>query len=354
MENRDIPKRNGISELTSIGRERSYTIINAMLDGVGWFDANGVLIDCNPALCQMTGFSREELIGCGEPRPYWPLEEYQNIHNVLQRSMQGEVGDYELTFMRKNGERFPAISSVCWLKHGDTVSCFAVVKDITELKRLRESMQFYISQTTRAREEERKRIARDLHDETLQSLASLCLEIEAIISGKELSQIDIQKLIELQDRVRSIMQGVRHFCHELRPDILDRLGLVSAIELLTNELNNKMKINVDIEVSGEEQRLSGEEELVLFRIAQEALNNVWRHSQATEVLIRLKFSSSEVELIITDNGSGFKLPKVVSYLANEGKLGLIDMQERARLIRARFSVTSKIGTGTKVAIKIKL
>jgi len=347
----DITGRSQSSNDLDTAQKLSYGIINAMQDGVTLHDSDGTLIYCNPAFCQMTGFSREEIVGLKPPRPYWPPEEYQEIRQAFETDLRGEAAGHELTLMRKNGERFPVISSPCWLKYGNTVAYFAIIKDISELKQLRENKQFYISETIRAQEAERKHIARDLHDDTLQSLATLCLNIEAVGRNNGRSSGEVtEQLEQLRNSIQGIMQGVRRFCHELRPDVLDRLGLVAGIELLAGELNKQMGINTCVEITGEQRRLLAETKLVLFRIAQEALHNIARHSQATEVLVRLDFRPCEVELTITDNGKGFKVPKLISHMASEGKLGLINMQERARLLGAYFSITSQKCKGTKVSV----
>ncbi len=138
----------------------------------------------------------------------------------------------------------------------------------------------------------------------------------------------------------------------MRPGGLDQVGLIPALELLTDELNKEGKVNAHIEVIGPEQRLSPEAELVLFRIAQEALRNVRRHSQATEAVVRVEFALKKVKLDVTDNGSGFELPEVLGDFAGRGKLGLIGMHERARLLGGSFSVKSQPGRGTTVAVEM--
>ena len=114
----------------------SQLLIRYMQDGFSVLDLNGVALDCNPALCTMTGFSREELVGCRPPHPYWPPEELDHIHAALNETLEGGVSDFELIFMRKSGERFPVIVSPFAVKNrdGETVSYSATVKDITEHK----------------------------------------------------------------------------------------------------------------------------------------------------------------------------------------------------------------------------
>ena len=132
-------------------KEFTENLIASMQDGFSVLDSHSVQIDVNPAFCQMTGFSREELIGVGTPHRYWPPEAYEEIEKGFQKTLRGDFGDVELTFMRKNGERFPVIVSPSWVKdkQGNVTSYFATVKDITDRKRaeekLRESEERYRS-----------------------------------------------------------------------------------------------------------------------------------------------------------------------------------------------------------------
>src|SRR4030043_1302989 len=141
---RDITERKRAEKELRERKEFTEDLIASMQDGFSVLDSHGVHIDVNPAFCQMTGFSREELIGVGTPHPYWPPEAYEEIEKGFQKTLRGEFGDVELTFMRKNSERFPVIVSPSWVKdkQGNVTSYFATVKDITERKRAEEEFLF--------------------------------------------------------------------------------------------------------------------------------------------------------------------------------------------------------------------
>jgi PAS domain S-box-containing protein len=136
----DITERKRVEEALRESKEFAENLIASMLDGISVLDSDGVHIDVNATLCQMTGFSREELIGVGLPHPYWPPEAYEEIETAFQKTLRGDFSDVELAFMRKNGERFPVIVSPSWIKdkQGNVISYFATVKDITERKRAEE------------------------------------------------------------------------------------------------------------------------------------------------------------------------------------------------------------------------
>ena len=124
------------------------------------------------------------------------------------------------------------------------------------------------------------------------------------------------------------------------------------ITAMVTPFNKEGKVNARIEAAGSEQRLSTDVELTLFRIAQEALHNVRRHSQATEAVVRLEFADKKIALNVIDNGCGFEVPGVLGDLASSSKLGLIGMYERARLLGGTFSINSEAGRGTTVAIEV--
>ncbi|MEE8174159.1 MAG: PAS domain-containing sensor histidine kinase, partial [Dehalococcoidia bacterium] len=273
-----------------------------------------------------------------------------------QRQLEGETASqrYELELVRKDGTRAIIESVTRMITENDQpVGIQAMARDITELKRWRENMLFYISEITRAQEEERKRIARELHDETAQALATLLLDIEAITRARErLSEETLQQLEQLRDKIEPIMEGVRRFSHELRPGVLDQLGLLPALEWLAEDMIASYEIDARVEVIGTPRRLSAEEELVLFRIAQEALSNVRKHSQATEAVVRVEFCDDKIRMAITDNGQGFELPDMLSDFVAKGKLGILGMHERARLLDGSFSVQSEAGKGTTVSVEV--
>ena len=203
-----------------------------------------------------------------------------------------------------------------------------------------------------AQEQERKHIARELHDGIVQDLATLSLDIEAIIrANNELPQKTIKPLKQLQAKVYSITEQVRRFSYELRPDILARLGLVSALKVLTDELGKEL--NARFVTTGAIRRLPPNTELALFRIAQEALCNVRKHARATEAVVKVDFADHKVCLSANDNGRGFEVPADVDVVVRGGKLGLLGMRERALLLGGSFSLQSQPGKGTRLWIEVE-
>ncbi len=225
---------------------------------------------------------------------------------------------------------------------------------VKRLQVMQENLRFQLRQITRAQEEERKRISRELHDETIQELVVLSRHIDTLASNKELSESHRLRLEEILSKIDSIIRGVRRLSQDLRPAALDRLGLIPALEWLASDIGNYSGLEIKVSVLGVQRRFPEEVELILFRIAQEALRNIWRHARATKAEIIVEFQEDKTRLVIRDNGIGFKLPDNMADLARDGKLGLAGMQERAGLIGASLSVESQLGKGTSIMVEVKV
>ncbi|NIN65709.1 MAG: GAF domain-containing protein, partial [Anaerolineae bacterium] len=218
---------------------------------------------------------------------------------------------------------------------------------------LYENMRFYVRQITEAQEDERKRIARELHDDTAQALIDLSRRLDNLATSREqLSETAKRHLEEFQELIDSILRGVRRFSRDLRPSVLDDLGLLPALEWLTANLMEGNGIEAELKVYGDRRRMPSEAELVLFRIVQEALNNVRRHSQASKVVTVVDFGEDSIRITVDDNGQGFELPDRTGDLAAMGKLGLVGMHERAYLLDGTLTMRSEPGKGTTVTVDV--
>ena len=144
---------------------------------------------------------------------------------------------------------------------------------------------------------------------------------------------------------------MRHFSRDLRPPMLDDLGLLPALEWLTDDLERQFGIKADLKVVGTERRFIPEAELLFFRIIQEAVSNARRHAEASRVEITIEYNEGQARGIVRDNGKGFELPKTLGELSRTGKLGLMGMEERARLLGGSLRLESEPGKGTTVIIE---
>lgn len=216
--------------------------------------------------------------------------------------------------------------------------------------RLYENMRYYARQITRAQEDERKRIAREAHDETAQILVALSRRLDALKASAELPSAACEERLEsARELATDALHSVRRFSRDLRPPVLDDLGFVPAVRGLARQLEDT-GVDVKLRVSGTPYRFSPEEELVLFRIAQESLSNIRRHADASAVRIIVSFRRSGVQMVIEDDGKGFAPPDKFVDLVASGKLGLIGMHERARILGGTLRIDSEPGRGTRVLV----
>jgi signal transduction histidine kinase len=200
-----------------------------------------------------------------------------------------------------------------------------------------------------AQEEERARISRELHDETSQILTAFSLDLATLRSKLTKRDENGEIIDRLQSLSRQMSQGLYHLVHDLRPAQLDDLGLVAALEHLGDIAQQRMGLDVTIEVSGERQRLDPLIETVIFRIAQEALTNVSRHAETDQALVKLVFSPDAIRLSVEDPGVGFD-PQPDLTLPH--RWGIIGMRERAESVGGRLEIISAPGKGAVVSISI--
>jgi two-component system sensor histidine kinase UhpB len=224
------------------------------------------------------------------------------------------------------------------------------------LDRLAEHRQAVAAQILRAQEEERKRIARELHDETAQSLTSIVVNLVAVEQQVEGSPgIDAQ----LMDRLRltnevaqRTLDETRRLMFDLRPSVLDDLGLVPALRWFISQRVQPAGLKADLQTTGLHERLPEELETALFRILQEAINNVVKHARATAIQVRLTRGDGQITGLVADDGRGFHVVHTVGKPVKDRGLGLFGMQERAALVGGKVEVESAPGRGTTVRVTV--
>ncbi len=227
--------------------------------------------------------------------------------------------------------------------------------ELTEMSRKvqasQEGLHDYIGAITSAQEDERMRLARELHDETIQSVIALKQRVQ-LAEKLVKDQNGKRSLQELEGLAEQTVENLRRLIRALRPIYLEDLGLVTALDMLTRETAHNNQLTVDFQKRGEERRLSREEELSLYRIAQEAVSNVVKHSKASHADLKITFEDSEIKMEVSDNGNGFIMPKSPTELAPSGHFGLLGVHERADLIGARLEMESTLGKGSRLTVRL--
>ncbi|MGZ9166650.1 MAG: histidine kinase [Anaerolineales bacterium] len=228
-------------------------------------------------------------------------------------------------------------------------------RELAEMSRkvqaAQEGLHDYIGAITSAQEEERTRLARELHDDTIQAVIALKQRVQ-LAQKLVKDQNGRQSLKELETLAEQTVENLRRLTRALRPIYLEDLGLVTALEMLAREISQNNHLAVDFQKTGSERRLAREVELSLYRIAQEALTNVVKHSKATHADLTIGFDNSEISLVVMDNGDGFIAPNSPTEFAPNGHFGLLGIHERADLIGARLEIESALGKGTRLNVRL--
>jgi PAS domain S-box-containing protein len=355
IENADLYEHQlEVAEQLRVSEERYRELFENAHDAIWLHDLQENIVAANEALVRLSGYSLRELRdkkssdliaeGC--------LDSVKETEDLLQR---GEAIGHlsEVTLIKKDkSEAAVQLSTNPILRDGQLVAFQHIARDMTEEKRMRENLSYYLGELTKAQEEERNRIARELHDDTIQALVVLSRQLDNLVSsGKGFSKDRRAVLENLWQQTTSVLQDLRRLSQDLRPPMLDRLGLLPSLEWLASDVSQYSGIAIKPQVLGTERRMPPEAELMLFRIAQEALRNMWRHSQATEAELIVEFEVGRIRITVKDNGKGFDLPSSVGDLTRSGKLGLAGMRERARLLGGDIKIESEPGKGTSITVE---
>jgi PAS domain S-box-containing protein len=343
-----------VIEQLRASEERYRTLFQNAHDAIWVHDMDGNIVSANVAAARLTGYEVEELCRMNV-KSFLSEGSLHLAKEVRNRLLNKRAASqpYEQKLITKEGaEAILKLTTDVVEVNGEAVGFQHIARDVTEEKRMQESLRFYLGQITMAQEEERKRIARELHDDTIQALVVLARQLDDIASiGRGLSEYKKIQLDIVRERINNIMADVRRLSQDLRPPALDRLGLLPALEWLASDIGKCSGINIEVTTRGVSRRLSPEVELVLFRVAQEALRNTLRHSQATSAEVAVEFGEKLIRIIVKDNGKGFYLPETTGDLVKRGRLGLAGMHERIQLVGGSLKVSSKPGKGTTVTIE---
>lgn len=343
------------SEQLRTSEERYRELFEGAHDAIWMHDLEDNIIAANTACVRLTGYSWDELHNL-KASEFISVDSQDTVKRLRERLLkEGGGGRDELKLTRKDGsEAFVDLASSVVFGGGVPVAIQHIARDVTEEKRMRENLRFLVQQSTRSQEEERKRIAQELHDDTVQAMVVHAREIEDLTAHiEEMDTVDIHSRLDaLYHEASVIRQGVQRLSQDLRPATLDRLGLVSAVEWIADRTAEYSGMDIKVDFIGQERRLPDEVELVLFRITQEALRNVWKHAGSPKAEVTVNFGEKDIRIVVRDEGKGFEVPTSVSDLPRYGMLGLAGMQERARLLGGSLTVTSDPGAGTTVCAEL--
>jgi len=323
-------------------------------DAIWVQDLEGKITAANQAAAILTGYNLDELIG-RDVAQFLSPQGLDLAREIRQKLLLGETirQPYEQRIIRKDREEAIIMLTTSLLgERGKQVAFQHIARDMTQERQLQEDLRLYIQQVTRAHEEERNRISRELHDDTVQAMVAISHRLDSLASGGKAIPVQVLRSVkDLRRDVDGILVGIRRFTQDLRPPTLDYLGLLPALRELVSQIGKEFGLDANLKVNGIEQRFTKEEELLIYRIIQEALRNVWRHSEATKVDVAIEFDDEKTTVTVNDNGKGFEQHDGHE-LVRTRKLGLIGMAERARLLRGALTIRSELDSGTTIILDI--
>jgi PAS domain S-box-containing protein len=350
----DITERKKAEDAMRQNEERHRIIIQTAMDGFCMVDMQGHLLEVNDTYCRMSGYGEQELLAMHIAD--LEVNETKNvvIKQIRQIKSQKEAR-FETRHRRKDGTHFDVeVSSKYRPTEGGRIEVF--LRDITDRKKAekafeksQDSLRALSAHLQTVREEERASIAREIHDDLGQLLTGLKMDLSWFLRHLHPDPGKLQeKVLGMGQLVDQTVQTVRRISTELRPRILDDFGLVAALEWQSEEFYKKAGIPCVFRSNVRHFDLEPDRSIAVFRIFQEALTNVARHSAATKVESSLKKNGKSLFLTIQDNGRGITEEEV----ANHQSLGLIGMRERALIFGGTVEIKGKNGKGTKVFLSL--
>ena len=340
-----------------IARKNYEELFTNASDAIWVHDKEGIILMANKACQTLTGYIPKDLIGKNITlfiSPDTPLT--KDIVSDKSSGNNQTEQPYELHIVRKDKkERIVELTTRCIRIDGERMAFQNIARDITKERSLKDSLHAQIHKTIKAQEEERKRIARQIHDDITQTVVLIAHRLDSLVSENTriLPKATVDELEHLYSLADSLYKRLQRFALDLRPSILDQMGLLPALNWLIDERGKDLKIKSEI-IADPLPQLTDDIELIMFRIAQEALMNVRKHSEATEVKLIVKSDAESITMSISDNGKGIPRHKLNSSLVDKDQMGIVGMRERAHVIGATLTIESEEGKGTTVIVQTPL
>ena len=350
----DVTALKEAEERLGESEERFRLLLETAPDAIVLVRDDGTIALVNGQTEQQFGYPRDELIG--QPISVLVPDRIRGLHKALRDGYRAAPDQrfmgwgLQLFGRRKDGSEFPVEINLRPIETEGGVLVTSIIRDISERVQTENVLRDLSGRLINAQEDERSRIARELHDDLSQRLALLAVELEQI--GRELPE----GCTGLGERVKDLLRhtgelssDVHRLSYQLHPSKLDHLGLVAALKTYCEELSSRQGIKIELDHKAIPRSLRPDIALCLYRIAQEALRNVVRHSGAKAARVVLSRHEDRIHLTVSDRGTGFDPESI----AQTG-LGLISMRERLRLVGGEVSIASQPSQGTRVEARVPL
>ena len=351
----EIAERKLAEEALRESEERFRLLIEGIKDyAIFTLDTEGRISSWNEGAARLKGYSPEEIIGqhfsiCRTPEDSAQGKPEQALQIA---TAEGHFED-ECWLVRKDGSRFWANVIITAVRgaEGDLRGFAEITRDITDRREAERERVKLLLRLITVQEEERQRLARELHDQLGQHLPALQIGLKSLEDINDLRTVK-EKLRPLQDIIKQLAQQSHVIARDLRPTALDDIGLQAALSNYVEEWSERSGVTVDFHSNGLLERLQPEIETTIYRVVQEALTNVLKHAQAQTVSLIVEHRHGLLRAIIEDDGKGFDLKAVQNAPVTRRRLGLLGMQERVALVGGKLEIESTPGVGTTIAVRI--
>jgi PAS domain S-box-containing protein len=355
----DITKRQRAWDALGESEARKRAIMHAALDGIITIDHEGRMIELNSAAEKIFAHSRAKLIG-ENVMEVVPPSFRAWFQSGLTNCFAGDKGPtqgsrIEMPALRADGSRFSAEFTITRIKLAGQPMFTFYIRDITQHKRAEAELRSLPQRIIKAQEAERSRIAQELHDGINQLIASVKMRLRKVEGSLPDLKPAAREILQRCDRLLvKVLEENRRIAHNLRPTDLDNLGLAAACTSFCNDVQLRTNLQFQCRITSANQRLPSMVELHLFRIVQEAINNIEKHARAKSVKLQLRFQGHSVVLKIQDDGQGFDARTLRAVKKIRHGLGLTNMRERALSLGGTYEIKSSPGKGTAIVVRVPL
>jgi PAS domain S-box-containing protein len=355
---RNITERKRMEESLRQSESQKRAILNASIDRIRYIDKDMKIIWANKTTAMELNISSQDLVGHTCYELFLGRDEpCKECPTVIAR----ETGKIERAVMYQpeaegiEGESYWDTYCVP-IKNdaGEIESFIQISRNITDQKRAEEHINILTQELMRTQESERQRISRDLHDHVAQELSAVKIGFETLFDHQPAIPSEIRRRVsEMSRTLQESIKAVRDVSYDLRPPVLDEMGLIETLVQYCNDFSENNGINVDFHSAGMKKlKLDFDTEINLYRLLQEGLTNIKKHADADHVTIRLVAAFPDIILRIEDNGKGFNVQKRMASLTKEKRMGIHSMVQRAKLLEGEMEIQSKPMQGTKISIML--
>ena len=333
-----------VSRELELSQLKYRQLFESAREGILVVEYSGRIVEANAAARALARAPHE--IQSRELGEVFPPEAAREI---LEQAANPERGPRAIALgVRGAGEAW--VEPLCTPLAGNPPATQVVLRNVTQQRRRQIGLETYTAQVHRAQEDDRRRIAQEIHDDTVQSLVMLCRELDDLEDARNgASPAVVEGLRGARDHAERIVDELRVLIRGIRPPLLDDLGLAPAIQRLLADVSSHSSIKTNLAVTGAARRAPHGVELAMLRIVQEALHNAERHGRPDHIDVRMSYEYGSVALEVRDDGAGFVVPRDLSELAVSERWGIVGMYERAREVGGELHVSSTPAVGTIIS-----